>query len=349
MLKTSGLSVISETIQLEWDELIDESLAFYEVRYSPLTSGANWNTAQVLISKVSKDLTSTSVSSRVGTYFIKAVDGSGNYSDVAGQARTTIPALSALNVIDTRNDSPTWSGVKSNAEVLNGALSLLIQGDGVYFSSGSYDYSSIIDLGQIYTSRLSNKIQATGRSTEDLLSNWDALANVSAIQTWRDGDFSAKVLVRTASELDVIADWATLSGVSSLLQSSNWTEWRELTTGDYTGRYIQFALELTSTTGLATPVITDGLIEIDMPDRFDSDENIVSGIGVKSITYTPSFRVKPSLQVTMDNAQTGDYYTISSSDRLGFNIQFFDSSDTGISRQFDWAAKGYGAESTEVI
>lgn len=343
------LSVISETIQLEWDELIDESLSYYEVRYSPLTSGANWNTAQVLIAKVSKDLTSSSVSSRVGTYFIKAVDGSGNYSEVAGQARTTIPALSALNVIDTRNDSPTWGGVKSNTEVVNGALSLLIQGDGVYFSSGSYDYSSIIDLGEIYTSRLSNKIQATGRSAEDLLSSWDTLAEVSTIQTWRDGDFSAKVLVRTASKLDVIADWLTLSSVSSLLQSTNWTEWRELTTGDYTGRYIQFALELSSRTGLASPVITNGLIEIDMPDRFDSDENIISGTGVKSVSYAPSFRAKPSLQVTMDNAKTGDYYTISSSDRSGFDIQFFDSSDVGISRQFDWAAKGYGAESTEVI
>lgn len=343
------LSVISETIQLEWDELVDESLSYYEVRYSPLTSGASWNTAQVLINKVSRDLTSSSVSSRVGTYFIKAVDGSGNYSNIAGQARTTIPALSALNVIDTRNDSPTWGGVKSNTEVINGALSLLVEGNGVYFTSGGYDYSSIIDLGEIYTSRLSNKIQATGRSTSDLLANWDALASVSMLQTWSDGDFSAKVLVRTASELDTLSDWATLDSVASLLQSTNWTEWRELTTGDYTGRYIQFALELSSRTGLVTPVITDGLIEIDMPDRFDSDQDITSTTGVNSISYSPSFRVKPSLQVTMDNAQTGDYWTISNSNRSGFDIEFFDSSDTGISRQFDWAAKGYGAETTEVI
>jgi hypothetical protein len=51
----------------------------------------------------------------------------------------------------------------------------------------------------------------------------------------------------------------------------------------------------------------------------------------------------------MDDSETGDYYKITDSTRSGFNIQFFDSTDTAISRQFDWAAKGYGAESTEVI
>jgi hypothetical protein len=343
------LSVISETIQIEFDSLDDPSLAYYEIRYSPLTAGAIWNTSQVLIQRVSKNLTSASVSSRVGTYLIKAVDGSGNYSANAGMARTTIPALSALNVIDTVNDAPSWLGTKSNIEVVNNGLSLEFQGDGIYYMNGRYEYNSLIDLGEIYTSRLSNKIQVRGRSNDDLLANWGALSTVTAMQTWEDGDFSANVLVRTASEIESLDDWGPLDTVTSMVQSSNWSQWRSLTTGDYTGRYIQFAIELNSANGLVTPVVSDGLIEIDMPDRFDSGDNIISGTGITSITYSPAFRVKPSLQVTMDDSETGDYYKITDSTRSGFNIQFFDSTDTAISRQFDWAAKGYGAESTEVI
>jgi len=154
--------------------------------------------------------------------------------------------------------------------------------------------------------------------------------------------------VSAASSLDSRSEWTTLESVEFLAQSSNWTEWRELTTGDYTGRYFQVAIQLTGN-GLTTPVVRSGLIEIDMPDRTDSDNDIISGTGVYNVIYSPSFRVKPSVQITMDSAETGDYFVITDSDRTGFNIQFFNSSDVAISRQFDWTAKGYGAQATEVI
>lgn len=341
------MSAIKETIQLDFDRLVDDSLAFYEVRYSPLETGAIWTNAQVLIDRVAKDLTSASVSSRVGTYFIKAVDGSGNYSANAAEARTTIPILTDLNVITTENDFPTWAGAKNSVSAEGNNLVLNTTSVG-YETSGWYEYENIVDLGQIYTARISNKIQFTGRSVADLLSNWATLDSVSSLQTFKDNEASVKVYVRSASSLSVLADWTTLSSVDFLAQSTDWTEWRELTTGDYTGRYFQFALELTGN-GLTTPVIRSALVEVDMPDRIDSDENITSGTSVYSVDYSPSFQVKPSVQVTMDNAQTGDYFTITNSDRTGFDIQFFNSSDVAVSRQFDWTAKGYGAQATEVI
>lgn len=341
------LSVIKETIQLEWDQVIDPSLSHYEIRYSPDETGAMWDRSQILIDRVAKNVTSTAVSSRVGTYLIKAVDGSGNYSAAAAQARTTIPILTDLNAIDTRNDAPLWNGSRNSVIVESGDLILPVAGNG-YAESGWYEYEDLIDLGQIYTARISNKIKVSGRSIADLLSEWDALANVNALQTFNDSDFSAKVYVRSASSLSVLADWVTLDSVDFLAQSTDWTEWRELTTGNYTGRYFQFAIELKGN-GRVTPVVRDGLIEIDMPDRLDSDENIVSGIGGYNVTYSPSFRVKPSLQITMDGAQTGDYFNITNSTRTGFDIEFFDSTNSSVSRQFDWSAKGYGAQANEVI
>jgi len=42
---------------------------------------------------------------------------------------------------------------------------------------------------------------------------------------------------------------------------------------------------------------------------------------------------------------TGDYFTITSKSKTGFTIRFFNSSNTGISRTFDFQAVGHGLKS----
>jgi hypothetical protein len=39
---------------------------------------------------------------------------------------------------------------------------------------------------------------------------------------------------------------------------------------------------------------------------------------------------------------TGDYFTITSPTSSGFTVRFFNAGGTGISRTFDYLAKGYG-------
>jgi hypothetical protein len=41
----------------------------------------------------------------------------------------------------------------------------------------------------------------------------------------------------------------------------------------------------------------------------------------------------------------GDFFTISNKTKDGFTIRFFNSSNTGISRTFDYQAQGYGLKS----
>jgi hypothetical protein len=38
---------------------------------------------------------------------------------------------------------------------------------------------------------------------------------------------------------------------------------------------------------------------------------------------------------------TGDYFTVSNKTINGFDVAFFNSSDTGVSRVFDYIAKGF--------
>jgi len=66
----------------------------------------------------------------------------------------------------------------------------------------------------------------------------------------------------------------------------------------------------------------------------------------KVITFNKAFQATPAIGIGAQDLQTGDYYTLSSKSRTGFTITFYNSSDTAISRTFDYVAKGYGREVT---
>jgi hypothetical protein len=80
--------------------------------------------------------------------------------------------------------------------------------------------------------------------------------------------------------------------------------------------------------------------------RTESGEDIVSGAGAKVVTFPTAFANTPAIGIGAQDLQTGDYYQLSSKSRTGFTITFYNSSDTAISRTFDYVAKGYGQEVT---
>ena len=78
-----------------------------------------------------------------------------------------------------------------------------------------------------------------------------------------------------------------------------------------------------------------------------------SGTGAKAITFANRFFTGtasllgtdsrlPSVGITAQNMQSGDYFTVSSVSATGFSVNFYNSSDTGVSRNFNWSAVGYG-------
>jgi hypothetical protein len=133
----------------------------------------------------------------------------------------------------------------------------------------------------------------------------------------------------------------------------NWNEWKKFTIGDATGRIFQFRLKLISNVPAVTPRVFDGIIRADMPDRTFSLNNVMSSDTIATvINYTPAFKgpgTSPNIQVTQDNASSGDYYVISNKTLNGFDITFYDSSDTQVARQFDVFVKGYGYKALAII
>lgn len=137
--------------------------------------------------------------------------------------------------------------------------------------------------------------------------------------------------------------WGAHVTNGSLPYAPAWTPWKPFTMGEYTARAFQFRALLTSEMENVTPVISALSVSVDMPDRTESGKAIVSDPAGSTIPFAQGFHAPPAVAITAQNMATGDYYTITNIAADGFDIRFFNSGGTGISRNFDYVAKGYGA------
>jgi hypothetical protein len=63
---------------------------------------------------------------------------------------------------------------------------------------------------------------------------------------------------------------------------------------------------------------------------------------IATVTFTkPFYSVNYAIGITNQGMATGDYYTLNSKTISGFNIAFKNSGGTGVSRTFDYIAKGF--------
>ena len=82
-------------------------------------------------------------------------------------------------------------------------------------------------------------------------------------------------------------------------------------------------------------------VAVDMPDRVESGEDVVSGAAIKHIAFEQPFMVSPALGITAQNMATGDYYSVTNKNKDGFDIAFFNASGAPVSKTFDFVARAY--------
>ena len=353
-----AINITDQVIQLDWKKVTDADLFEYILRYSPVTDGATWE-ASIPLMRADKNTTLASTQGRTGTYFIKAIDLNANESSVSAIAITSIPNLFDLNIIEETNDFPALEGelVTCETDTVGLTLKRLVAGGfetNQYYPDGYYYYKNFLDLGEIYTVRLQSLIEAEGFTVGDLMSNWPDLASLTAMSMAGQSTWDVETQYRTTDSFNVMSEWSALSLVTPLSegQQDNWTIWKKFIMGDATGRIFQFRLKLISNAAYATPRVYDGVIRADMPDRSESYNNLVAPPEGLEIVYSPAFKgpgSSPNIQITQDDAETGDYYKIENKTLNGFKITFYDKNDVAVTRQFDAAIKGYGRKALTVI
>jgi hypothetical protein len=340
-------NIIGGDAHLSWTQIPDLDLAYYQIRFSTQTSGASWANSVSLVEKVARPATSVTVPARVGSYLIKAFDKNNNASPNEAIIATNISNIGDFNSVATQTESPAFAGTLTNTIVSDGTLRLdsselfdsaigdFDDGTGFFdsgltafdlFPTGNYLFASPIDIGGVYTSRVTASITQTSDNLDDLFDS-------------RTGDFD-----NSPSNFDGDTPANCNAHLEIALSNDNitYTSFRTFVVGDYTARYYKFRVVLISFDLSSTPVISALSVSIDMPDRIFSGNDLVSGASTFTVTFTnPFFSDNYAVGITAQSLGTGNFYDITSKTITGFNITFRDSGGTAISKTFDFLAKGH--------
>jgi len=340
------MNLLGSTAYLSWNSIGDIDLSHYVLRFAPQILNVTWGSATDIISKIAKDSTSISVPAAIGTYLLKAVDIGGRESKHEISVISNIAGAANYNVVANLIEDADFFGAKTGLAVsgadlvLNGAdftddwldidlVSNVDIGESGVVSTGTYSFNNSLDLGGVYISRLTADMNVLGINLYnivdsyidvDLQASWDQVIDPSL--------FDVKLQLRTTDN-DPAAN-------------PTWSVWKNFVVGDYSARAYQFQALLTSLSANVTPAVSKLQVNIDMPDRIDAHNNLTALAAGSNIIFVNAFKAIPAISITAENMQTGDYYTITNKATTGFTIEFFNSINAGVSRVFDYMAKGYG-------
>ena len=342
-------NVSGQDAHLSYDAVPDLDLAFYQIRFSSKTDGtAEWLNSVNLVTKVSRPATSITVPARVGTYLIKAVDKLGNFSSNATAVISTVAGLQNFNAISTINEHPTFSGTKNDVVISDDAIILdsselfdsasgnfddettRFFDSGVsnadFKSTGNYEFANVVDIGAKHTVRVTASLTQTARNPDDLFDN-------------RSGNFDSG---KSNFDGDAPANSDAHLEIATSDDNVTFTSFQTFVIGNYTARFLKFRLVLTSSDLASTAVVSEATVTVDMPDRIQSSNDIVSGTSTKTVTFSAPFKsTSYAVGITMEDANTGDFFTVSNKTVNSFDVLFKNSSGTNISRTFDFIAKGF--------
>ncbi len=347
LLPMAGVAYLSWEKSVDLDVLIGGTI---RVRHTPDILTPTWKNSVDIVPALPGTATRVQVPLLVGSYMVKFVDSSGVASNEEALAVTTIPTPLALNVVETIDEHPSFAGSKTSMEYapsLSGlALSaslliddILIDVDelpnwdfaGGVSSEGTYTFANSVDLGSVFSSRLTARIKTIAVDVADLIDFREDL-----VDDWidLDGDFiddvNAEIYMRTTDD--------------DPLATPVWSDWKRFFVSEYRARAFEFQLRATSGISYHNIVVEELSVTVDMPDRVANIRNITSGAGFYDVVYDEPFAAVPTVGITASNLNSGDYYQITNNTRNGFRITFFNSSAAAVSRTFDVLAKGYGRE-----
>ena len=350
-INTFGINTIGDHTYVEWtyaDIRID--VVAYEIRYHPEQDVTLWSRMSALSSEVPQSARAFTVPSRSGSYGIKAIDVLGNKSPTALYVNASLEDPTALNAVQTYVEDPAFGGASdglfNNDGVLQlgsaGAMSdwatlaeveLLSLGAGEdegLLSSGTYTFGET-DLGSVQTERVTVDMDLGIVALTGFLSEWATLSAIAALAGGATGDDVA-AYIEIAYSLDDVSSGQVYSA------------YRRFVVGDYTARHVKFRVTLTSRATSQSPTVEALTVNVAMPEEIRQGDDVTSGVGTKTVSFSPEFFGLQSVAISAQNMQTGDFYDIASKTRAGFAITFRNSGGAAVDRTFDYVAVGYGRE-----
>jgi predicted phage tail protein len=350
----------ANSARLRWNQSTDLDVrtgGSVHIRHSSLTDGtATWSNSVDLVEAKSGAATEAIVPLVEGEILVKFADDGGRQSVTETSVIVDFPDALGYLVIETRRedqDVPPFQGAKVNTFYDSFFDALTLSGDGTLDdeadvdlipifdflgdveTSGSYDFASTLDLGASFAMDVKRYFVTRGFYPSDLIDSRLAL-----VDEWPDWDGSvidavnAKLLLRRTDD--------------DPAGTPTWSSWQEFVNGTFIGRGFQFRAELSSSNPSQNILIDQLGYEATFQRRTDqSIATISSGAGAKAVTFDKAFytlggTALPSVGITAQNMQSGDYYTVTGISGTGFTVTFRNSGGTAVDRNFTYAATGYG-------
>jgi hypothetical protein len=360
-----GLSVraLDGNAYLAWSASEDLDVihgGYIRFRHTPVTTNAVWNDGVDIGQKIGGNVTDTVLPLISGTYLAKAVDSTGQFSQTAAVAITTVRNVNLFNAVaelDETATTPKFSGQKDDMVVsgvtlrLDGAPFFIFQengfkiltetGDelerevadtGTVESSGVYNFSSNVKLASVVTSRVSSEFSTSASLTADTIDS-----RINDIDEWSDFDdlngisgdkVSAEIQVRYTEDDPDAA-------------SPAWSVWQKLLVGDFKARGFEFRVIAESTDSEYNIDISKLKVFVDMPDRVDRGQDLSADESGYSVTYNPPFLATPTVGISANALGSSSHFIVTASTNLGFTVTFYDASDAAKAANFNYQSIGY--------
>lgn len=355
------LAAINSQAHLSWEQAEDLDVRAggrIELRWSAKTSGATWADGVRIGQALAGVATNAVVPLLNGTYMIKAVDSSGNYSATAASILATGVDLLDLNTVKTADQHTGFAGTKTSMYVESSDNTLRLDGadnhdsvsglhddaPGLYdfggavgfATSGEYLFddggNNFIDLEDVYSVRVTAGIQSL-------------IVDAATLHDQAGGNHDDRLGLHDGNDLiDVVAEFWIRTTDDDPAGTPTWGDWQKFTVGEYRFRACQLKIVITSPSesyNIHISELTATLAVLDRPERHE-DEAI--GSSGTTITWDTPFHTRPKVLPIIQGHSAGDTWNVthvtSGGKYTGATINVYNGG-SGVARTVDVYAEGY--------
>ena len=371
----TGEPISKKTMRLRWNLATDLDVTHggrVYVRHSTKTDGTGtFSNATDLVEALAGNTTIADVPLLEGEYILKFQDDGGRFSNGEASVVIDLPDTVDDKLIQTRRedlDVPKFQGTKTNVAFDATTNSLNLTGTGQFdsitdfdaensiddiggiASLGTYEFGgtaggTTLDLGDVFTLDLKRHFLTEAFYPSDLFDSIPDLDARGDFEGLTATDVNAEMLVRVTQD-------NPNSG------SPTYGPFQTFANGTYKGRGFQFKVNLTSNDPAQDIRVFQLGYEAFMEQRIErSSQTEASGAGAKVITFQHPFfvgtantegganSILPSIGITAQNMQSGDFFELTNISGTGFTVHFKDSSNASVDRNFSYQAVGFGKAS----
>jgi len=357
--------ITNKLVRLRWQKSTDPDVLHggrIYVRHTNLTDGSGTFQSSVdLVTALAGNTTDVIVPSLEGEYILKFQDDQGNFSSGEASIIMDLPDLIDTQVIlqDREDlDSPPFQGTKTNT-TFNNTTSALQLTDPSANLTGEYDFKDILDLGAVFSLDLKRVIRSIGfvigQDIETLIPGppgilWDQYAAV-------DNNFDGAEADEANCQIQV---------ATSQSASGSFSAFNNFANGTFKGHRFKFKLILETTNTAQNMNVQQAGFTAEFQSRTEQNYQTgsgtsttpqQSGTSAKTVTFGTPFFVGtsslggtnaflPTVGITIQNAQGGDFFTITNVSGTGFTVTIKNKDTSGnetfVNRTFTFQAVGYG-------